>query len=79
MNIVRERHQPLLVLEQKHVIVQPEQRAMLIVSSIEEPRVLVLKAAGNRAQAAFPHLQRQMRLVFGDVTRVQPRTPLSQR
>src|ERR1700684_1187718 len=51
---------------------------MLIVSSIEEPSVLVLKTAGDRAQAAFPHLQCQMRFVLRDVARMQPRTFHSQ-
>src|SRR5258708_29508429 len=51
---------------------------MLITSSIEETRVLVLKVAGDRAQAFFSNLQRQMRLALGDVACVQPRTLLSQ-
>jgi hypothetical protein len=73
-----EGHQPLLVLDQEHVIVQSKQRTMLMVSSIEETRVFVLKAAGDLAQAALSSLQRQMRLVLGDVTRVQSRFPLPQ-
>ncbi len=79
MNEVHERHQPPLVLEQEHVMMQPEQRAMLTVGSVEEPRTLVLKAAGDRTQPPFPHLERQMRLTLGDVTRVKPRARVPQR
>jgi hypothetical protein len=78
VNKMCEGHQPLLVLDQEHVIVQSKQRTMLMVSSIEETRVFVLKAAGDLAQAALSSLQRQMRLVLGDVTRVQSRFPLPQ-
>ncbi len=53
MNKVCERHQIFLVLDQKLVMVQSKQRTMLMMSSIEKTRVLVLKAAGDLAQAAL--------------------------
>src|ERR1700727_2858960 len=46
---------------------------MLIASSIKEPRVSVLQAAGDRAHASFSSLQRQMRLVLRDVAGMQAR------
>src|ERR1700722_12892282 len=46
---------------------------MLIASSIKEPRVSVLQAAGDRAHASVPCLQRQMRLVLRDVAGMQAR------
>src|SRR5260370_33976841 len=79
VNEVRERHQPLLVLEQEHVMMQPKQRAMLIVDSVESPRTLVLKASGNRAHCSLSRLDNEMYFTLGDVTRVQPRAPLPQR
>ena len=52
--------------------------AMLMVSSIEVPRVFVLKPAGDRTHASFPNSQRQMHLVLGDITCVQLRAVLPQ-
>src|SRR5882762_173481 len=79
VNEVHERHQPLLVLEQEHVMMQPEQRAMLIVDSVENPRMLVLKASGDRTQWPLSRLENEMYFTLGDVTRVQPRALLPQR
>jgi hypothetical protein len=60
-------------------MMQPKQRTMFVVRSVEESRVLVLETAGDRAQWPFSRLENEMGFALGDVSRVQPRSFLAQR